>query len=780
MINLISSVAESALLIIILLLLFSAADLEGTIWQIKLDGTGDFISIQEGITAAAAGDTILVYPGTYYENLDFLGKAVTVASLCLTTGDDNYKYSTIINGNQNGSCVQFVSGETYDSLLCGFTLTNGSGVPPFTNSPSFGGGGIFLGESQATIRNTVITRNLVSGGGGGVYAMSSQIKLEGVTVRDNRATRNGGGIFIGKLAAGGQSGIHFDEDNLCSVYANLGIMGNDISIAEAAIDYVNVVVDTFTVLELDDYHILRYSTTSQSVGNIDLTVNHAVITEKINADLYVATTGCNDNSGLNPGEPLATINHALKIIESDSLLINTIHIADGTYSYSENDNWFPLNMRSYVSFRGESMEGTVLDAENRYYSCLFYGNMINYNNSIKNMTMINCESNTGWGLLYLADQQRLDDTIELRNITISNCKTTNGGIASLNLSSYLYNINYLNNQGGTGILFFNHSPNPSTHIIENSRIKGNSTWSQSHQNVPMAVAGRPLYDQLVKAQVINTEISDCSNTQFHFHAIAGLGVANAVELDIINCTFVNNSVQGNGGFLYTRNGTDILINIYNTIMFGNHPREIYLICDSIEFPTVVNIGNSLIMGGLNNIHIQYPWIEVNWLDGNLDLDPLFLDEGVFPYMLSENSPCINAGTLDLPDHINLPDTDLAGNPRIQGSSIDIGAYEWQGTGTTNDVIHASESMVLNCYPNPFNPEIRINLSLSGSGFTTVNIYNIKGQKVKTIMKGSAERGEYSFTWNGTDDKGNRVTSGQYLVHASQDNEFLSQKITLLK
>ena len=40
--------------------------------EIKQDGTGDFTTIHEGIIAATDSDTILVYPGTYYENIDYL------------------------------------------------------------------------------------------------------------------------------------------------------------------------------------------------------------------------------------------------------------------------------------------------------------------------------------------------------------------------------------------------------------------------------------------------------------------------------------------------------------------------------------------------------------------------------------------------------------------------------------------------------------------------------------------------------------------------------------
>ena len=59
---------------------------------------GDYSTIQEAINAAANGDTILISPGIYYENLIFSeNKVVTLASLFLTTGDHQYIESTIID-----------------------------------------------------------------------------------------------------------------------------------------------------------------------------------------------------------------------------------------------------------------------------------------------------------------------------------------------------------------------------------------------------------------------------------------------------------------------------------------------------------------------------------------------------------------------------------------------------------------------------------------------------------------------------------------------------------
>ncbi len=74
-------------------------------------------TIQAAIDAASAGDVVLVAPGTYYELLDFKGKAITVKS-------SGGAAVTILDGNHSGPIVKFVSGETNASILQGFTLTH--------------------------------------------------------------------------------------------------------------------------------------------------------------------------------------------------------------------------------------------------------------------------------------------------------------------------------------------------------------------------------------------------------------------------------------------------------------------------------------------------------------------------------------------------------------------------------------------------------------------------------------------------------------------------------
>jgi hypothetical protein len=140
---------------------------------------GDYPTIQQGIIAAAPGDTVLVSEGIWYEQLNFLGKKpLTVASEFLIDGDTNHINATIIDGSQvtsldTGSIVRFVSDEDTTSALCGFTIRNGTKGTRFSANGSVfrGGGAIFISGSGARIMYNHITQNSLSTSAGGGQIM---------------------------------------------------------------------------------------------------------------------------------------------------------------------------------------------------------------------------------------------------------------------------------------------------------------------------------------------------------------------------------------------------------------------------------------------------------------------------------------------------------------------------------------------------------------------------------------------------------------------------------
>ena len=86
----------------------------------------------------------------------------------------------------------------------------------------------------------------------------------------------------------------------------------------------------------------------------------------------------------------------------------------------------------------------------------------------------------------------------------------------------------------------------------------------------------------------------------------------------------------------------------------------------------------------------------------------------------------------------------------------------------------------NNYPNPFNPETTISYSVKDREPVTLEIYNIKGQLVKTLVKGIQEPGNHTIVWNGTDDNGRSVSSGVYYYKMQAGKYSSTKKMIMMK
>ncbi len=129
----------------------------------------DYPTIQEGIDSSTDGDTVLVQPGTYVENINFNGHNITLGSLFLTTRDTTYISQTAIDGDSSGSVVTFEAGEDSSTILTGFTIQNGF---------SEGGGGIYCENSNPIINKNRIVGNIGCWGGGIACQSSNPIIMD--------------------------------------------------------------------------------------------------------------------------------------------------------------------------------------------------------------------------------------------------------------------------------------------------------------------------------------------------------------------------------------------------------------------------------------------------------------------------------------------------------------------------------------------------------------------------------------------------------------------------
>ena len=84
------------------------------------------------------------------------------------------------------------------------------------------------------------------------------------------------------------------------------------------------------------------------------------------------------------------------------------------------------------------------------------------------------------------------------------------------------------------------------------------------------------------------------------------------------------------------------------------------------------------------------------------------------------------------------------------------------------------------YPNPFNPETTIRFSVPTSGNVKIDIYNIRGQRVTTLLNETLNYGHHSAVWNGTDSNGRSVGSGVYFYRIHAGGENVTNRMLLMK
>ncbi len=175
----------SALALLLLTLLATDATLASAA-TIHVDqaGGGDYLTIQEGIDAAAYGDTVLVAPGTYYEHL-YVGPTADGVTLLSEAGPE----STIID-NEGASYYSVIHCENVgpDTRIEGFAITGGDSYE--------WGGGIRADDADVRIVScTIIGCRALWMEGGGIGSTDSSIEVSGCRIEGNRAG-DGGGIGV--------------------------------------------------------------------------------------------------------------------------------------------------------------------------------------------------------------------------------------------------------------------------------------------------------------------------------------------------------------------------------------------------------------------------------------------------------------------------------------------------------------------------------------------------------------------------------------------------------
>ncbi|MCK4654630.1 MAG: DUF1565 domain-containing protein [Candidatus Cloacimonetes bacterium] len=650
----------------------------GPIWHISTTGSDiwgngstqyPFATIQHGINTSSNTDTVLVQPGTYVENINFNGKLITVASLFFTTQDTSYISNTIIDGNQNGSVITFINAESLNSILNGFSLTNGTSTydDPDSNSVYFHyGGGIYCKNSNPSLFNLIIHDNMLNATsgiycGGGIACYNSSPSIINVTIKNNKAYA-GAGIFCGYYSSPNVLDVRILENTCIDLGAGGGIYCIDIS--NPILSYVLICNNTS-----------GYSGGGIYCNNASPTFINITVTENI-------TTQQGGGICCRPFSNPMVFNgifwnnypHEIYINESASLTITYSDIQGG-WTGTDNIDTDPLFVNPGVGdyhLQSESPcidagdpaspldpDGTIADM-GAYYFHQHFGPVWHISTTGSDLTGngseqfpfatiqhgINCSADT--------DTVLVQPGTYVENIDFSGKLITVGSLFLTTQDTTYVSSTTIDGNSSGSVVTFENSENSTTvlcgfTITNGSATSGGGIYCQSYsnpslQNVTISGNSADLWGGGIYCWESSPSLENLTITGNTANYGGGIYCYYDSSPGLENVTISGNSATTNGGGIFCYFSSPILI---NSILWDDSPQEIYTFSSSVA--------------------ATYSDIEGGWAGtGNINADPLFMDPGLGDYHLQPTSPCIDAG-------------DPASPLDPDGTIADMGAYYFHQT-----------------------------------------------------------------------------------------------------
>jgi hypothetical protein len=697
----------------------------------RINVPADYATIQGGINAAFDGDTVLVKKGTYYENINFKGKAITVASHFIVDNDTSHISKTIIDGSQavnpdSASVVLFVSGEDSNSVLTGFTITGGAGT--VWNSPYAGkllyGGGVFCNKSGARISNNMIRDNIINAddvgvGGGGIAAEADGV-IKLLIIEDN-IIKNNRVESKNKTAESGGVGIFMNCRIVNNIIQENQAIGHEFSAAAA------LGVGQWDKMLIKDNNII-------SNKGVITGPNNYVYAVVMLFDCSVDFTGNLLQHNTNEGGkgPIGTVMYAYDVngatIKGNRFLDNR----------SEFQRFLSKSLIIAKSTNVLIDSNIIVDNKNTGGIHLDQSNA-----TVQRNTVTDNSAYYATGISGIKSKVVVQNNVVARNIG----KTGSGGGWFMDMESAL---------------------------IQNNLIYENDSGSRAAGGIAIGTLSTNQMAQIA----INkppAHYAAVSKPQKRFSSKSSV-IPDLGAVVLINNTIYKNSAQNYGGGIFVLDWETYSI---NNIIWGNTA--------GTDGTQIWDPGNSM---KVYNCDIQGGW---ETAVKSFDDDPLFVNDANRPFQLSETSPCIDKGINEIEINgilVQSPKQDCYGFDRVCSldDSTDVGAAEFDKTTVLVRTIELPATFNLSQnYPNPFNPSTTIEYSLPGPSHVYVAVYNLRGQRVSVLVDGEQNVGMHSIVWNATDAVGAQVSSGVYLyrlcVKEISTGEIINnqdQKMILLK
>ena len=770
----------------------------------------DYPTIQQGIDAAVPEDTILIWPGTYIEELEINQKDLVLSSRFLSTGDTSFIDSTILDGDS-----------TYHILTCngphsiqvtGLTFTHGFGYYTGANNRWWGGAITAFDTTEIDIHSNKFISNYGEMHPGINAYDSSSVMIRNTLFYQNygarstyirnsrgRSTVVTGSSFIENFTSKGPfivsvSGRYLRIDS-CNFFDNHG--NTEYYSTSAMCVYAS---DNWT--EMTNC-VFRNNVLSLQPGLVDLSLADTLIMRDCIFDSTIIETAQYDNGGYCYFIRLWSSN--------DNIYLHNIRIANNN-STNGNDFGIGIFAQANQSLIADSI--FVIDNYEEF----------EYDKGGKPGCRLFSDGTVEASHIYVMNNTALRSDLE-DHPTEHGCARYNltvRGDVLLEHAEIAFNNNDFR-QDGLGIFIDGLYPFNQSVIIRDVEIHDNS-WNYQSQYAGMMGWGSGILSDLSffdsieldnvriynqqstllgaamhlwadTISIRNTHISDCGhgaiNLRTNSFALENLLVhdcwntrgepsSHIVSASITESADISNSaiVDSYGDYgaaleIWSETDEEKTVRIQNCIIENTCPNGL-----DLHYTPDANI----------DFIVQYSNIDDGWEgEGNIDVDPMFTDPENDDYTFLPDSPCIDAGNPD-PAYNDPEDLNHTGWPLWPSQGTlrnDMGCYGGPGAidlwNYQNDTIRPQSPIqpatieLSQNYPNPFNPITTIEFTLLYPQEVELTVYNILGQQVQMLADQPYSAGVHQVRFDGSG-----LASGVYVYRLVAGERAVARKMVLVR